>query len=95
VAKILGISERTVYTMAENNEPPPHRIRSCLRFHPDDIDDYIFFSKFALPDGQFKVRPADKDALLKRIDERNEQEKSFVLKLLEGKQKRRAHEAVN
>jgi excisionase family DNA binding protein len=81
VAKKLAISVKTVYLMAADNELPPHRIRSCLRFDSADVDDYLFFSKYR--QDNLHLTPSDKEELFNRVNDQIEQAKDFIQKLLD------------
>ena len=87
VAKMLAVSDKQVYRMAQNKEIPCHRVSCSIRFDPLDIEDYIFFSKGA--PSNIQIRPSDAKELLQRIDERNDQEKAFLEGLIARIQKRR------
>jgi excisionase family DNA binding protein len=76
VAKRLNVSERTVHTMAQEGDIPVHRIRTCIRFDPSDVDDFVFFSKCATSPKYINL--SDKEELMKRFDERNEQAKAYL-----------------
>jgi len=41
VAKLLKVAEKTVYTMAQNNELPAFKVRGQWRFRREDIDRWI------------------------------------------------------
>jgi excisionase family DNA binding protein len=85
VAKKLNVSLKTVYLMATDNELPPHRIRSCLRFDSADVDDYLFFSKYRRDN--FHLTPSDKEELFARVNAQIEQAKDFIQKLLDDNPK--------
>jgi excisionase family DNA binding protein len=96
VAKKLNVSVKTVYLMAADNELPPHRIRSCLRFDSADVDDYLFFSKYRRDN--FRLTPSDKKELFERVNAQIEQAKDFIQKLLDYNPQRKkggGNEAVN
>jgi excisionase family DNA binding protein len=85
VAATLGICDKTVYKMAERNEIPSHRIGGSVKFHPDDVDDYIFLSKYA--PSNMQIRPSDKNELFQRMDERFDQWKVCLEGLIKRNQK--------
>ena len=41
VAKLLKVAEKTVYTMAQNNELPAFKVRGQWRFRREDIARWI------------------------------------------------------
>jgi len=87
VAKVLSVSQRTVHDMAQKGDIPVHRIRGSIRFNPADVDDYIFFSKNT--PSLMNIRPSDKEALIKRFDERNEEAKAYLESFFKRRKKTR------
>ena len=41
VARLLKVADKTVYTMAQNNELPAFKVRGQWRFSRDDINRWI------------------------------------------------------
>lgn len=41
VAEILGISKSLVYKLADSFELQSVKIRDCVRFYPESVEDYI------------------------------------------------------
>lgn len=41
IAQLLKVAEKTVYTMAQNNELPAFKVRGQWRFRREDIDRWI------------------------------------------------------
>lgn len=41
IAKILGVSKTTIYTMVRNNEIPHKRIRGKITFHRETIENWL------------------------------------------------------
>jgi excisionase family DNA binding protein len=41
IAQLLKVADKTVYTMAQNNELPAFKVRGQWRFRRDDIDRWI------------------------------------------------------
>lgn len=87
VAKVLCVSERTVYNMAKNGEIKPCHVMGSIRFHPDVVDDYIFFSNSA--NSLVNIRLSDKEKLIKRFDERNEQAKAYLESFFKKRSKKK------
>jgi excisionase family DNA binding protein len=80
VAEKLNVSVKTVYTMANDNELPPHRIRSLLRFDEADVFDYVFFSKFRRDN--IHCKPSDIKELYERFNDQIEYSKEYVTKFI-------------
>ena len=86
-AEILRICPKTVYNMATANEIPSCKVRSAVRFDSADIDDYLFLSKFS--DGNTRLRPADAEEMLRRMDERHASDRAYIKAFIEKVMKRR------
>jgi len=81
VAEMLKVSPKLVYNMATANEIPAHMVRGAKRFDSADINDYLFLSKFAA--GGVRLKPADAEELLRRLDERHASDRAYIKAFIE------------
>ena len=88
VAERLRISPKTVWTMADKNTLPPHRIGSLLMFDSADVEDYIFFSKFQ--GGGLALSAVDKKQLMSRVEEQMDFLRSYVERFVKESRRRAA-----
>jgi predicted DNA-binding transcriptional regulator AlpA len=72
VMKVLNVGRTTAHDMAKSKEITPVYLHggNIIRFHPKEIEDYIFYKEIA--SSPFELRPKDKEELFRRLDERHE-----------------------